>query len=497
VTTYHVKAAGCNGRGFVASAADGYLKHFFDWFSGTPNNVVEANRGPGWYMLDNGSGNSTDPFIVISDQASPTPNSLARIVKITLPTLTGSMVMVTGYFWWDATTHTGVGPWFSVNVPTVDSGVFGFDFRGGAEYMHLGSLIASAFTFSALDTFDGLPGFVGPAAALSRLQNPMFLESGDTGNRLSSYHNITGALPSVDASGNLYFRLVFISGSTHRIDVFNNAARTNRVATTATFTTIGAKILLPDPGHSIGATVTVDSLPGVTVDTIVCRFGRVDLDTGDGANFVEGENYFITDFSLGQAWISYLRVASKVGDQLVLSNYTAGKNFSAGSRIGAYPHRFINISMRIGTDVPGSQRIVGIIPYVTFFGSEFADSSLTTTTQNRCVALLVDPYIMAKIGDDSSTQKIYMERIKFIESYSTGGGSNSSVNKIMGVLRNLMITNSTSLSVYTFGRRLDGVQWLDILHLVPQGMNSFVDYNGNMLNVPTLAFMVRDQSSES
>lgn len=489
MTAFHIIANACTGRGFSGTDANGFLKNFLDWVTHIPNDATVGNRGPGWYNIDNQSTLVTDPYIVISDQAAPTPNSRARIIQVKMVTGTAQQIQCHCWFYWNSVTHTGTGVWAIFNIPTVDSGLFAYDFRGGPDCMWLASYIAGTLIFGAVETWTGLSTYCEPESALSTLQTPFYLEAGDSGNQLGGYEGITGIVTNgvntnVDANGNLHFSLINTSGTTYRIDAFKDAARTLRVGFTGTFTNTatGSKTFTADnttvAGIGGAINLTATATPNILIS---CRFGRVDVAAGKGVDYKVNDPYFLFDATTGSILISYLRVMAISGDTLTLSSHPQ-KLFPAGTLIGAYPHRFVAIYQRNFTSVG-----VGLfmkMPYVSKFGSEYTDQ--TGTGSQRLGQFMLEMQLLHSGFDRYGNA--WMQPIGVLELLDNSASIFQGY-RLYGLTNNFKCTNLNSLSPYSFGRTLNAKNYIDILH---SANGSVTDFAGLTLNAPFMALTMRD-----
>jgi hypothetical protein len=467
MTAFHIKADACTGRGYAATDANGYLEKLKSWGIKIPNDGDPANRGPGWYLIDDQAALGTDPYVVFSDQASPTPNSRARIVQCLLPTVTASMVIFNWFFSWNTTTHVGKGLWSAYNIPTLDSGTFGYDFRGGPEFFWQASYIAGVLVWGACDTIERIPSLLEPASILSTLQNPFFKVSGNTSGYLSGFENITGITytsGNTDAGFNLYFSIVSAGGSNFNIVIYIDSARTLQVAhTTSSFlnTATGAKALTTDNSSGVGGTITVAATVAANT-TISCRFLQVEVAAGNGALYTAERNYYLFDATGASVIVSHLMVKAISGDTLTLEKYTAGKAFPTGALIGSYPHDFYTISKRNNQDTSNGK--VARIPYCSAFGSEYAEMHPSSGTSNRRADLgQIESFMFAAVTDQYGN---YLMQPGLICEFANSAGSSVMTNRRQyGSPKNFQFTHSTGLSIYSFGRTLNLKNFLDIEHV--------------------------------
>jgi len=168
------KTGSCFGRGFGAEDANGYLKNFYDWVTTAPSATPGAG-GPGWYIIDDSSADANNPFIIISDVASPTVNGYnngaaggaQKIIKVQAEDARSGDITVFNYMGWSSSTPYGL--FKTLYVDTVDAGNFVYDFRGGDEFMSIGSQIAGEYNFAMLDEFLGDTNFTEQSSVIGTL----------------------------------------------------------------------------------------------------------------------------------------------------------------------------------------------------------------------------------------------------------------------------------------------------------------------------------------
>lgn len=442
-------------------SANGWMGRFMAWVVKT-----YGNGGPGWFMLDDMSAAGSNPYIVVASLSTPTPNQGAKIIRYIMNSTT-ERIEVEYYMWWDAATHTGVGMWHKGNL-TTQTGSFAYDFRGGPEMLFTATWIGSTVDWSYIDEFEAIAKFLEVSTAGGTLVSPAYLEAGDSGNQLSAYWSLTGWATLVDASGKLYFRLTNTTGSTYRIDVFNNAGRTNLVGQSGTYgsTSTGAIGVsgVGDGAGILGGTITRDAT-STAVDTIEVTFNRLVLNTGEGANFTVNRYYFLYDFQGLTPRLSYFRVTAISGDTLTVDTLTAGWAFATGARCGSYPHRWVASSQRYWTFATAG---VQGIPYVSRQGSEYGAPNGTNDQQGG-YSYLNDLGWCAP--DDEGTFEMMRPLVR--EHLNEGGGQ-TGLNRRYGRTKNIIFTNGVGLQDLVFGRPLDGNNWLcfegagsgNIAHLV-------------------------------
>ena len=100
------------------------------------------------------------PYVVVSDQAAPTINQSAMILRIGYRTDTAAQVRVQTCLSFDTTEKILYGYWSGYIVDTLDAADFSYDFRGGAECMVLQSRIGTSWSNAVIDGWTGDTNFV-------------------------------------------------------------------------------------------------------------------------------------------------------------------------------------------------------------------------------------------------------------------------------------------------------------------------------------------------
>lgn len=155
----------CYGRGFNQGHADeGFWENFTDWVVRTPvaSPASKVTGGPGWYIIDDQSTASPDPYIVISNHtagnvaANPNRyNEPHKILKCGYNTTEAGTLRIEAYLWWDAAAHVGYGRWASKRMENYDAANFVYDFRGGPEIMLISSRLGALWTHVLLADWEG------------------------------------------------------------------------------------------------------------------------------------------------------------------------------------------------------------------------------------------------------------------------------------------------------------------------------------------------------
>ena len=108
-----------------------------------------------------------------------------------------------------------------------------------------------------------------PGAQITNIASAI-LETGDVGNEMSDYENMTGLVSQNTHAGVLYISIVDDGAGFFHAAFYKDAARTQLVAHTATYNAIGAKALVADGSSGLGGTVTIDAVGPAEDFTVQC-----------------------------------------------------------------------------------------------------------------------------------------------------------------------------------------------------------------------------------
>jgi hypothetical protein len=145
--------------------------------------TADAYTGTVLSFTTQGSGNHTftpyEFFIIISDTAVPTVNdynsgpggNAPKFLKIGYMVAEAAYIRMSGYLWWNTTTHKGQGLFGAYRVATYDAADFAYDFRGGAEQMNISARLGTAWSFARIDDFTGDTNFLEVATKIGVLQS--------------------------------------------------------------------------------------------------------------------------------------------------------------------------------------------------------------------------------------------------------------------------------------------------------------------------------------
>lgn len=350
----------CTGRGFAATAANGFAEKFRTWAK-----KALVDGGPGWYEHDATQvAAGTNPYLVVSSHNAAGPNTPAKYIQLVIPTATSGRVHVFMYLYWDPVLHVGRGMYAAHNIPTLDSADFVYDFRGGPECLMLQSLTTTTWDGVFVDEFTPDANLID--SALATVTGAHYVNAGT--HQVKTL-DITGGNASalVDANGKCYVSIVFVSGVLWRIDIYNDSSRSggNLVARSGNFTGISAgtfQSISCTQQNSSGLTIGIYIQGTTAADaSIVWAYNKITVNTGEGAQFTVGNYYFIYDLTL-QSSVNSVLIVSKSGDVLTVDKCYLP--FPAGAKIGSYPHPFY--SGGVGTAL---KQYPGALPYYNVQGT--------------------------------------------------------------------------------------------------------------------------------
>lgn len=491
----------CHGRDFTAPA--GSVKGGLLYCLATWAIKSLVNGGPGWFMHDDQRALGTDPYIVISSHNAASPNTPAKYIQILLPTATSAQVRVYYFIYWNPTTHVGLGLYGAHNLRTDDSVDFIYDFRGGPECLFMQTYTTAAtWEASFIDEFTLDPNLIDNCLATTAVAN--FSGTGTT--QIRGIDLVGGTMANaVDANGYIYISVVNTSGSIYRLDVFKDSGRGagNLIWQSGTFTAAGsgvAAVITGTAQNGSGVTLRICMLgPTVADATITFRLNKITVGAGEGAQFVNGNFYFITDHSDGRNAVNSFQVLSKSGDVLTVDRLY--RPFTAGSKVGSYMHPFFVGGT--GSSLWGNRTS---IPYYNVAGTMTGldNSSSAVCEQNSYTAATLsnawsvstlqgpntltsaeDTYISRQSPDRKGRWAVQrpgvVERVPFGVDTNTLAGITA-----YGQLKNIILGSQGTMSANLHGRTLGGIDYLFF-----RLMNAY----GN--NVQSWAAMIRDTQSNS
>jgi hypothetical protein len=226
-----------------------------------------------------------------------------------------------------------------------------------------------------------------------------------------------------------------------------------------------------------GVTYTV-FLQGPTVAdaTIVFRMNKITVGTGEGAQFVVGKFYFITDHTARNA-VNSFQVASKSGDVLTV-NYLY-RPFPLGAKIWSYGHPFFvggtGTSLWSNkSSVPYYNVAGSMAKYISFFSGACEQTSLDVgalgTSWNGTSSNLFGPLAFTSAEDNYIARmspdrqgRWAVQRPGIVEKVAFGESSNVSVGATgvtaYGQLKNVIVGSVGTMSPNLHGRTLSAIDY--------------------------------------
>ncbi len=422
--------------------ANGLMGRFKAWVVKT-----YSNHGPAWTIYRDKSTDAVDPYIVVTNQSSPTENSKAIFLKVGLVSAT-ERILITYYLGWNSSTDVGVGPWGDRQLTTL-TGTFSYYFRGGPTLLSIITRIGGSSYQMRVAQFNGIWDAVRskglePESASGVLTAAAFLET-DPGGYLSGYQNMTGVTANLDAAGNLYFSLVNTTGTTFQINIYKDSARTLLIGHSGIFTntTTGARGIIADNSSGLGGTITND-ITVLAVTNIECRFNRLTLGTGEGATFTVNRWYFGIDLTGNVLKVRYFKVTAISGDVLTVDGM-GNQALGVGAYVSPFPHRWIGAGG--ASDLSGNFSNSPVIPYSSNPGSEipgFSNNNNFTYDWMQNTMQRVNP------DDEGGFPCMHPWIVE------------ASGNRLYGEDPSIVYTGTGGLAAFTDRRELDSVHYLAV-----------------------------------
>jgi hypothetical protein len=458
MTPFGKESGSAFGRGWDASGFMGLLKAWI------VKPVGVTNHGPGWYIYEDQSAAGTDPYIVVTNQASPTLNSQAKFLKITLPTTTGSRILIQSYLWWEI----GVGGSFiysTAYLTTVDAGVFGYYFRGNSSFLALicyTPSISFFFIDDLVPIWDGVYDLIEPDTAKSETLYtvPRVVTSSTVFNTKDSWRtiNASSARASYHTDGSLTAVINDAGGGNRLVRIYKEPSMTTLVAHTGSFGTsyTGSLSLTADNSSGIsGAVSPVTAIGAAAIDIpITIYLERIWVSSGEGSLFTPDHYYYAYTLSLsGNSIVRFFKVTNVSGDQLTVE-YNGGTNFhaKASALISPKPHRFV---VGFTHDSPISSYSFQVYhPYCAEPGAEWGGANTRGITFDYPSGLI------------TRMKKNLRNRFPgffpwCIESTAKSGDFADS-RLFVGYLDNILISSNTGVSPLLWKRTLDSIEYLVI-----------------------------------
>lgn len=201
------------GRGFSGTDVNGLMAKFYTWVT-----KAAGAGGPGWFIISDHSADGTDPYIVVSDYATPGYNDYntgktgraPKIAKIGFVSTDSGKCFLEGYLGFSGTDPVGL--FCRVEFENYDAGNFNYQFKGGDKFI--------AITTYDGDTMNGFAMFVDWTADLNVCESSSVIAVLPSGFSGVSTTTATVAMTTGDENlftvGNKYF--ITDSRSTAMVD---------------------------------------------------------------------------------------------------------------------------------------------------------------------------------------------------------------------------------------------------------------------------------------
>lgn len=447
----------CTGRGFADVDASGYLAKFKTWVVKDP-----PSGGPGWYILRDRSINPTQFTYTIPNPADGTVICPGHYF------VTGDQIRVSS---------TGTLPYASGGGPgggqlnsSSDYMVYVIDatalkFTTNYNYAYAGAVTANCYVYSSGGTGTQRVNLNGPYIIVSDSSSPAINDStskiiktwaktSEAGYaRVSHFLGWDGtkpyglwsdhALSTVDSGDFVYD---FRGGSEIMILQSRNPNLSGNQWTTSLIDNwVGDSNLVE--GTDKTGTLIANATSGSDA--------TLRLSPGDASNFTLNNYYFIYNMAGTGSWVNYSKVKAFDGSNIVVNNIS--RNFPAGSKIGAYPHRFYT----------GGSNGLRRFPYV----SEALNQAYVVSDQNYS-SIMPDgygPFFSASYDsgyleqmnpNDYGQYAVQRPNMRETHMANTPWYTQESMNRAYGVVKNVYVATKNTMSQALDGRVINGKNYL-------------------------------------
>lgn len=448
----------CTGRGFADVDSSGYLAKFKTWITKDP-----ASGGPGWYILRDRSIYPTQFTYTIPNPADGTVICPGHYFA------TGDQIRVSS---------TGTLPIASSGGPgggqlssSSDYMVYVIDatalkFTNYYSYAYAGAVSSNCYVYSSGGTGTQKVNLNGPYITISDSSAPaindctskimrIWAKTSEAGTVRITYflgwdgtkpYGVWGdhALSTVDSGDFVYD---FRGGSEMMVLQSRNPNLGGNQWTTSFIDNwVGDSNLVE--GTDKTGTLIANATSGSDA--------TLRLSPGDSSNLTLNNYYFIYNMSGTGPWVNYSKVKAFDGSNIVVNNIN--KNFPAGSKIGAYPHRFY------AGGSSGSRRF----PYVSEALNQiyvFSDHSFSSTMDGNVgpyYGVSYDTGYMDQMNPNDYGQYA-VQRPNIRETNMANYASwlaQESMNRAYGVAKNVYVATKNTMSQALDGRVINGKNYL-------------------------------------
>lgn len=231
---------------------------------------------------------------------------------------------------------------------------------------------------------------------------------------------------------------------------------------------------VPNAFESTSAIGTLAS--GITAGRAV----TLTLGSGQASNFTAGKYYFIYDMN-GHSYVDYVQVVSRnTGNDTIVVN-DISFNFTTGSKIGSYPHRFYMSGLGWDGHYAGSGNVqygcyydTVAVPYMTLKTKSNTTYKRDKVFRNNNQINYQECYVEAFVGlnsDDNGNR--YVQRPIISEYRDAEAVVISLEAKTIGILDHMYIINTTGLTAGVSTIDIGGISYLYINYLGSSGTFPF------------------------
>jgi hypothetical protein len=229
---------------------------------------------------------------------------------------------------------------------------------------------------------------------------------------------------------------------------------------------IGLDELVGDSNLVEGTSIYGVLQSGITAGSDVV----LQLDTGQAANFTEGKYYYLYDFSAinstagrPESWVQYVLVTDvDTGtDQITLES--ASYNFSSGSVIAAYAHRFVAYGDGSATNITNINNSLQKIPYSSHYNSGTAGYSFHNqngTIYGAAAVTFSSGYLTSMNPDDEGRQAVQRPGVYEVYMENNYTLSSTGQNRGYGTIKNTYLGNVNSMSRGMSGLVINGSNYI-------------------------------------
>jgi hypothetical protein len=205
---------------------------------------------------------------------------------------------------------------------------------------------------------------------------------------------------------------------------------------------------------------------GITAGTSVV----LQLATGEAANFTVGKNYYLYDLD-GHTWVDYATVTARDTGAHTVTLNIVNFNFPAGAVLCAYAHRhvFFTSNYTGGTNMSSNSYTGYRIPYVSSLNSaSYVVHNQTgeimgvagSDSTDQAFSMFASVYNRGTSVSESDDWLCWGAPILEIYRHNSVIGDSTSMNRILGKLKNIKIFMRGSLAQMQDTRTLNSIAYI-------------------------------------